>query len=461
MGTYEIELLPAQRKFIEIPENIKPGTQYYSLYQGGVGSGKTWSGSLKGLLIALKYPGSEGLVGAATYALLSQTTLPAYKMHLDNMGYRYDWNEKKQTLTLQNGSTILFKHFENPEDIKSIDKHWCEIEEMSQISEDSFLMIMSRIRKPPRPEWADKYVYQIFGHTNPQASKGWIYDKFKKNPQPNFRRIIAPTTENVHLPKDFVENLKANSSEEYFAINVLGQDDTSESLLAVKGFNHSVQVREDLTIDNKYPIHLTCDFNVDPMCWYICQDYGNMTYVLYEFVIENTTTPDCTQLVAETLGERFKSHPIIINGDATGQSKTTKGVDYNLMKTVLYREGFTNLQVQTLKKNPSIEWRMSCFNEWMQDHTGKHHILIHPQCEHFIYNLENVEIKEGTSKPKIPSTGELKRNPKAKYLIHPIDAVSYLICLYHPIRKESEWFSYNNRQFGTDVFGGKYDKRLI
>ena len=61
------------------------------------------------MLIALKYPHSEGLVGAATYALLSQTTLPKYKEHLDNLGYKYDWNEKKQTLTikLNNNNNLL------------------------------------------------------------------------------------------------------------------------------------------------------------------------------------------------------------------------------------------------------------------------------------------------------------------------------------------------------------------
>lgn len=383
-----------------------------------------------------------------------------YKEHLDNLGLNYEWNGKAQTLYLPNGSNILFKHFENPEDIKSINKHWCEIEEMSQISEDSFLMLLSRIRKAPKPEWGERFIWQIFGHSNPQQSKGWIYEKFKKHPKPNFRRIIAPTTENYHLPKDFVDNLKANSSDEYFAINVLGKDDESESLLAIKGFNPDVQVREDLEINPKFPIHLTCDFNVDPMCWYICQDYGNITYILYEFVIENTTTPDAAQLVADTLGNRYKQHQIILNGDSTGQSRTTKGVDYELLKKVLYREGFINLRTEILQKNPSIEWRISCFNEWMQDHTGKHHILIHPQCKYLIYNFENVEIKEGTSKPKIPSTGEMKHNPKAKYLIHPIDAVSYLVCKYHPIRKESAWFNYNQFQ-STDVFGGKYDKRLI
>jgi hypothetical protein len=35
MPRYEITLLPAQRKFIEIPSDIEPMTQYVSIYQGG------------------------------------------------------------------------------------------------------------------------------------------------------------------------------------------------------------------------------------------------------------------------------------------------------------------------------------------------------------------------------------------------------------------------------------------
>lgn len=412
------------------------------------------------MLIALKYPFSEGLVGASTYALLSQTTLPKYKEHLDNLGCPYIYNEKKQTLTLNNGSTILFKHFEDPEDLKSIDKHWCEIEEMSQISEDSFNMLLSRIRKAPRKEWGDRWIWQIFGHSNPQASKGWIYDRFKKNPLPNFRRIIAPTTENIHLPTDFVANLKATYSEDYFAINVLGKDDDSESLLACKGFNRDVQVDETIQINPKHPIHLTCDFNIDPMCWYICQDYGDTTYVLYEFVIENTDTTSAAHVVCDTL-KAYKGHQIIINGDSSGSARTTKGSDYHFLMRVLEEEGFYNNRLEILNKNPSIEWRMQQFNNWMQDSKGIHHIKIHPQCKYFIYNLENVEIQEGTSKPKIPSSGALRKDPKKKYLIHPIDAVSYLICYYHPTRYESPWANYNNKDVGTDIFGGKYDKRLL
>ena len=331
---------------------------------------------------------------------------------------------------------------------------------MSQISEASFLMLLSRIRKAPRPEWGDKWIWQIFGHTNPQATKGWIYEKFKKHPQHNFRRVIAPTTENIHLPKDFIENLKNNSSKEYFEINVLGKDDESESMLAIKGFNPDVQIDETLKINPAHPIHLTCDFNIDPMCWYICQDYGDQTYILYEFVEQNTDTQSVAHIVCDTL-KGYKNHEIIINGDASGKNRTTTGSNYDIMRNVFSQEGFYNHRLEILNKNPSIKWRINQFNAWMQDSQGKHHIKVHPQCKWLIHNFENVEIIEGTSKLKIPSTGALRSDPQKKYLIHPIDAVSYLVCLYHKAKYISEWQNYQEQDLGTDIFGGKYDKRLI
>lgn len=460
MSRYKVSLLPAQRKFLELPEHLEHTQKDVACYQGGYGSGKTFCGALLGCILCLKYPGIIGLCGAYTFTLVRDTTLEMYKEHLDNLGEKYTYNEQKGILYFSNGSKILFRHFDDPDSLKSLSVGFIELEEMSEVPESTFAMLLGRLRQPVKPEWGDRFIYRIFGHTNPQGQKGWIYEYFKKNPRKNYRRIIAPTVENKYLPADFVDGLKEAYDDKYYAINVLGEDDDNINNLAVKGFNPDIQVVDTLTINNRYPLHLTCDFNVDPMCWYLCQDYGDMTYILYEFVVENTTTADVANLVIEVLGEKYRNFPLIINGDASGNNRTTKGIDFSYLKTELYRAGFNNIKLEVLKKNPAIEERMLCFNNWMQDSQGKHHIQIHPQCKWFIYNLENVEIKEGTSKPKIPSTGELKRNPKAKYLIHPIDAVGYLIYYYHRLKHESPWANYNSNQQGIDVFGGKYDKRL-
>ena len=56
-------LLEAQRKFLEIPHDYSLDV---AVYQGGYGSGKTFAGSLLGILLALKFAGIRGLVGAQT-----------------------------------------------------------------------------------------------------------------------------------------------------------------------------------------------------------------------------------------------------------------------------------------------------------------------------------------------------------------------------------------------------------
>ena len=461
MTTYEITLLPAQRKFFEIPDTVNPGEKDVCIYQGGYGSGKTWVGALLGTTLCLRYPGIIGLVGAYTFNLVRDTTLQMYFKHLDNLNIRYTYNKQENILYFPNGSLIYFRHFDDPECFKSLTVGFIEIEECSQIPQSVFDDLHGRLRQPIEPIWGDKFIYRMFGHTNPQGPKGWINEYFKKNPKKNYRRVMAPTTENIYLPKDFVEGLRELYDDKNFSIKVLGNDDNTITNLVVKNFNSDTQVVDNINIDQRFPLHLTCDFNVDPMCWYLCQHYNNNVYVLFEIVLENTTTDNAASYVADLL-KKYKNHKIIINGDSTGNSNTTKGADYIYMRNRLAQEGFINIELRILPKNPSIEWRLSCLNNMVYGSDKKHHLFIHPQCVKLIYNIENLELKEGTNKPKLPSSKQIQKDNRLKYLGHPIDAVSYLICLYYPIKDKSAYQDYQEKQkLDTDIFGGKYDRRLI
>ena len=80
------KLLNAQRQFLEIPHNYSLDI---AVYQGGYGSGKTFAGSLLGILLAFKFQGIRGLVGAQTYTLVRDTTLQSYFEHLEISLYFY------------------------------------------------------------------------------------------------------------------------------------------------------------------------------------------------------------------------------------------------------------------------------------------------------------------------------------------------------------------------------------
>ena len=71
----EYKLLDKQIEFIQIPHNNPLDV---AIYQGGYGSGKTWCGALLGIMMARKYPGCRGLVGAKEYELVRKTTLVTY-----------------------------------------------------------------------------------------------------------------------------------------------------------------------------------------------------------------------------------------------------------------------------------------------------------------------------------------------------------------------------------------------
>ena len=312
------KLLKAQREFLEIPHDYSLDV---AVYQGGYGSGKTFAGSLLGILLALKFPGIRGLVGAQTYTLVRDTTLQTYFEHLDNFGFTegkdYDWSSSLQKLTFKNGSEILFRHFDEPNKLKSLNLGFVEIEEMSDIPYDTFKMLLGRMRQKVKKSWKD-FTYRIFGHTNPETCRGWVYKTFKENKSPNYRLISAPTTQNIYLPKGFCDELKKVYDEQYYNIFVLAQNGEYNNGLVIKDF--SDENIKEITYQPEMDLHISCDFNVDPMCWVFAHKTDDKVFYFDEIAMENTTT-------AKACDEFYRRYPnhkgkIIVNGDASGDNRS-------------------------------------------------------------------------------------------------------------------------------------------
>ena len=189
--TTEFKLLPAQYKFCygfddnKLHEVDEDGNekiyQDVSLYQGGVGSGKTYIGSLRGLLFALGWGGSRGLVGAKSQDLLDNTTKRKYLEHMELIGLKegvhWWYSDRKNTINFVNGSSIRFRTLSDWEQFMSEEFTWIEFEEASFIEEIVFRKLITRLRQQKKPEWND-YYRSIFLHTNPQGKRGWLYKLF-------------------------------------------------------------------------------------------------------------------------------------------------------------------------------------------------------------------------------------------------------------------------------------------
>lgn len=426
----EYKLLKAQREFLEIPHNYSLDV---AVYQGGYGSGKTFSGSLLGILLALKYPGIRGLVGAQTYTLVRDTTLQSYFEHLENINFRegtdYEWSSSLQKLIFKNGSEILFKHFDEPNKLKSLNLGFVEIEEMSDIPYDTFKVLLSRMRQRRKKEWQN-FTYRIFGHTNPEMQRGWVYKTFIDNPAPNYRLITAPTTENIYLPEGFCDELKKIYDEQYYRIFVLAQNGEYNNGLVIKDFTDE-NIKE-IKYQPEMDLHISCDFNVDPMCWVFAHKTEDKVFYFDEIAMENTTTAKA----CEEFCRRYPAHKgrIIINGDASGDNRscTSEYTNYVIIKKKLLQYGY-DVEIQIKAYNPPIKNRIMAFNSKVRNAEGEICLYVDKKCEKLLYNIYNLKYKEGTSRIDIPTYQQIKQSKELKFLSHPIDAASYLVDFYWPI----------------------------
>lgn len=428
----EYELLPAQMEFLNIPHQYSLDV---ALYQGGYGSGKTFCGSLLGIMLCIKYEGIRGLVGAQTYPMLKDTTMQQYFEHLDNMGfkagYHYTFKVADGKLIFWNGSEILFRHLQEPEKLKSLNLGFVELEEMSNVPEATFKMLISRLRQ--NNIWGEDFQYRLFGHTNPESSKGWIYKYFVEQKPDNYRLILAPTTQNTFLSPDYVENMKKLYDEEYYRINVLGEFGDYTSGLVVKNFTND-NIKE-LHYQPDLPLHLTFDFNVDPMSCILAHVADGKVFYFDEFILENTTTQG-------TMDEVLKKYPahkseIIVNGDASGDNRSTQSEvsNYVIIRNALKRHYPNNkIKFDLRPYNPPIKNRIASFNAMICNHNGERKIFIDKRCKWLLYNIYNLKYKVGSDVVDVPTYSQIKTENNLKYLMHPFDAASYLTEYYFSIR---------------------------
>ena len=424
------KLLKAQRNFLEIPHDYSLDV---AVYQGGYGSGKTFAGSLLGILLALKFPGIRGLVGAQTYTLVRDTTLQTYFEHLENFGFAegkdYDWSSSLQKLTFKNGSEILFRHFDEPNKLKSLNLGFVEIEEMSDIPYDTFKMLLGRMRQRIKATWKN-FTYRIFGHTNPEMQRGWVYKTFVEKTAPNYRLITAPTTQNIYLPDGFCDELKKLYDEQYYKIFVLAENGEYNNGLVIKDFTDA-NVKE-IAYQPEMDLHISCDFNVDPMCWVFAHKTDDKVFYFDEIAMENTTTAKA----CDEFHRRYPNHKakVIVNGDASGDNRscTSEYTNYVIIKKKLLQYGY-DVEIQIKAFNPPIKNRIMAFNSKVRSANGEICLFVDPKCEKLLYNIYNLEYKEGSSKIDIPTYQQIKQSKELKFLSHPMDASSYLVDYYWPI----------------------------
>lgn len=255
----------------------------YILYSGGVGSGKTLIGCIAVLTMAFLHSG-DYLICRLFNPELKLTT---YKTFLEICPKELiaEHRVADQIIKIRSVdggiSNIIFRGLEEPGKHRSLNLNAAYIDEASQVSEEAFTLLQSRLR--------GKHYRKILCTTNPNGHS-WLYRYWIKkdfgndNAKRQFFSVHAPSTENLHLPEGYVQNMLDSWSEERIKREVMGSWDAFQGQVYTE-FERSKHVIKPFVIPQEWTKFVGLDHGYrNPAAAIWCaMDYDSNIYAYREF----------------------------------------------------------------------------------------------------------------------------------------------------------------------------------
>jgi hypothetical protein len=160
----------------EIQEDYIWCTKRESMFDGGVGNGKTTGGIGKLIILAREFPGSRWVVARETYKTLMNTTYKTFEKVCPT-----GWVKRfvKENMEFVNGTEVLWLHLDefSENDMKSLEINGAFVSQAEEITPEKWDFLDSRIGRWHRPEWKEPCPAYIWGECNPNGHD-WIYFRF-------------------------------------------------------------------------------------------------------------------------------------------------------------------------------------------------------------------------------------------------------------------------------------------
>lgn len=229
---YRIKPTLHQDEFLFAPEK-------YTAFIGGVGSGKTWAGSVKSILQC--QPGQDGMVLAPTYPMMRDVTQRTLFNLLDTAHIRYEYSKSEETAVI-NGARVLFRSADTPERLRGPNLNWFWGDEAALFSKAIWPIMLGRLRVGKPKAWI----------TTTPAGFNWVYQNFIERRDPQYRVITASTRENTHLPAEYIKDLEDNYAGDFAAQEIEGRFVAWEGLV-YPGFSRAIHVCKPFKIPDSWP----------------------------------------------------------------------------------------------------------------------------------------------------------------------------------------------------------------
>lgn len=254
-----------------------------------------------------------------------------------------------------------------------------------------------------------------------------FYEKGVRGDDPDLQSFTWPSTdiltqEQLRWTR---ENMDARDFDEQF-----GAVWQSASGLVFYAFSDGVGGNVDPRIqyDPDKPILVGSDFNVDPMCWTLCQEWEGSDGVTELHAFDGMMLRNCnTKLALDWLALRYAERHQggwIFYGDATGQARKTSASESDYLQ-IKNDDRFVNKRVRYPRSNPPRKDRFAACNALLLNAVGQRRAKFHPRVP---------LLKDFGARGYVPGTSEPDDSGD---IGHSSDGWGYIVHARYPIKLKS------------------------
>jgi phage terminase large subunit len=395
-------------------------TPIYGGFFGGIGSGKTATGTHFSLTMIKQNPLPVGFIGANSYQQLNQSTLKCFFGYVDRYGFKYvydvrpprSWGIKSRfkkhngIITFAFGPQIIVRSMENYDDIRGIEIGWFWLDETRDTKKEAWDVIKGRLRDKTSTNRAGLVT------TTPNGFD-WQHQEFIIKPgtkddsgkilNRDHINVISSTYENrKNLPEGYIESLE-DSYDSFLSRQELGGEfvntQSGRVYYSYTDLNHDKTIKYDATL----PLYIGMDFNVDPMTAVLYQNYtecdaNGRNHICSKIFKVYYLRGSNTQMLAKKMVNDFPDCVayILTPCQSSTARQTVAPIGINDLRLVQVEFARKPLRVAMKSKNPTIRDRIATTNNRLE----KKLIMINPNgegCKELISDWQLAYYEEGTS----------------------------------------------------------------
>lgn len=216
---------------------IHDSTAKFTLFSGGVGTGKTYAMCVQMIWFALTFPGIHEYVICPYDYYFDEFLMPTWTSIVPFDDYRItSYNKQKHILNWINGSRTTFKSFDEGAKVKGFECHIVWIEEASELGDANnekamqiWTALLMRLRAPDKiynGKIVLRYQRRVYVTQNPKGHN-WVWKLFVKNSPDGEIGSVVELPPSQSEPKGSIMsvwNYQAPNGDSYYTIATASTD---------------------------------------------------------------------------------------------------------------------------------------------------------------------------------------------------------------------------------------------